>query len=82
MNIEYLNVAKHGPLQLGSAAQHGEALVGNWAREEAPPPLSLWALTLVSTHTIMWTGVWNRTRWSVGKHGWSPTTCYLNIGSG
>lgn len=36
MDIEYLNDAKHGPLQLGSAAQHGEALMGSWAREEVP----------------------------------------------
>lgn len=36
MDTGCLNDAKHGPLQLGSAAKHGEALMGSWAREEAP----------------------------------------------
>lgn len=49
MDIEYLDDAKHGLLQLGSAAKHDEA--GSWARKEAPAtPVTLGPNTGQYTH--------------------------------
>lgn len=51
MDTECLNDAKHGPLQRGSAAKHGEALMESWAGKEAPAtPVTLGSNTGRYTH--------------------------------